>query len=74
MSLISVMKKALSQIVVHSSPEEGTVYMTKVEKQSDTGITKNRRLFVLVESSYFGYLSNFKESMHPSEIDLDRMK
>lgn len=60
------MKKALSQIVIHNSPDEGTVFMTIVEKQSDTGITKNKRLFVLVEGNYFGYISSIKESVQPS--------
>lgn len=68
------MKKALTEILqVRTNPDK-TIFMSITEKESDLGISFNKRLFLLIKNDRFGYISNFKESDNPEDVDISKCK
>ena len=54
------MNNALRNIVSAKTTDEKEVEMSIVEKESDLGLSFNKRLFVLIDSTRFAYFSKFK--------------
>lgn len=48
--------------------------MSIVEKENESGISYNERLFILVHDSYFGYLSKVKINEQPDKIKIEEAK
>ena len=68
------MKKALTGILAAETSDGKQIEMTIVEKESDLGLSFNKRLFVLINSIKFGYFSKYNLTDKPENIDPEYFK
>lgn len=65
--------KAYNEIVSVKIGED-IVSMTIAEKENESGLKFNERLFILVHSQYFGYISKVKINEEAEKIDISSAK
>lgn len=67
------MKKAKSEIV-ETGRANSKYYLSVLEKENDSGIMFNERIFFLLSGQHIGYLSDIKSSEAPDQIVFDKPK
>jgi hypothetical protein len=67
------MKEAKEEIV-EVAYKEALYYVSILEKENDSGIMYNERLFFLLPEKYIGYISDVKADDPPSKIKFEKSK